>query len=60
MPARGGPASVIDLVMTSQDYIKVEYVKACFLSSTLAKFQQFQFWLLHLGAVCVTGLFGLG
>ena len=41
-PARGSPASVSDHVMTSQDYIKVEQVRTWLLSSSLAKFQQFE------------------
>ena len=41
-PARGSPASVSDHVMTSQDYIKVEKVRTWLLSSSLAKFQQFE------------------
>ena len=40
-PARGSPASVSDHVMTSQDYIEVEHVRAWLLSSSFAKFQQF-------------------
>ena len=46
--------------MTSLGYIKVEHIRASVLSSILATFQQFYFQLSHLGAVCVTGLFGLG
>ena len=41
-PARGSPASVSDHVITSQDYIKVEQVRTWLLSSSLAKFQQFE------------------
>ena len=41
-PARGSPASVSDHVMTRQDYIKVEQVRTWLLSSSLAKFQQFE------------------
>ena len=37
-PARGSPASVIDHVMISQDYIKVEQVRTWLLNSSLAKF----------------------
>ena len=40
-PARGSPASVIDHVNTSQDYIKFEHVRTWLLSSSFAKLQQF-------------------
>ena len=39
--ARGCPASVSDHAMRIQDYIKVEHVGTCLLTSSLAKFQQF-------------------
>ena len=41
-PACGSPASVSDRVMTSQDYIKFEHVRTWLLSSSLAKFLQFE------------------
>ena len=40
-PARVITGSISDLVVTSQDYIKVEHVRTWLLSSSLAKFQQF-------------------
>ena len=40
-PARGSPASVSELVMTSQYYMKVEHIRNWLLSSRFAKFQQF-------------------
>ena len=41
-PARRSHASVSDPVMTSQDYIKTEQIRTWLLSSSLAKFQQFE------------------
>ena len=41
-PACGSPASVTVHIMTSQDYIKVKQVRSWLLSSSLAKFQQFE------------------
>ena len=40
-PLRGSPVNVIGHAMTSQDYIKVEQVRAYLLSSCLAEFKQF-------------------
>ena len=40
--ALGSPASVIEQVMTSQEYIKVEHVRTSLLSSSFAKFAQFR------------------
>ena len=59
-PASGSSDSVTDLVMTSQDYIKVGHVRIWLLSSCPANFQQFQSecflqFLLFLISSCLQG-----
>ena len=41
-PARGSPVSVIDHVMTSKHYKKIEHVGTWLLISSFAKFRQIQ------------------
>ena len=55
-PACGSPASVSDLIMTSQDYLKFEHVTVC-LHSLILPGYKVHLQLLHLKAISFSGLF---